>query len=411
MKKYLDLAMDIGEQMLICGAEVHRVEDSVYRICNAFGASRVDVFIITSSMVVTLHDSNGLPYTQTRRITNVGSNFDRLSRLNALSRKICSSKNLSVEDIGRELTNIISSKYYPFWMECVFYSLIAWSFALFFGGDLIQSFVSAFIGVCVRFTILFSDVFLNNRIFSKFISSLVITALAFLALELNFITTVDYVIIGNIMVLIPGIGLTNSLRDLFIGDSMSGVLRLIEALLSALAIALGYVVFILLLGTSVETTSEVAFSGLTYGVIQVITGLLGSLGFGVLFNVRGKHLLAVSLGGGFAWALYLGLYALTKNETLCYFVVSVGVSLYAEIMARVLKSPTTVFITPSLIPLIPGASLYYTMTSMFGGDLILFLQKAIVTVQLASALALGVIVSTAIMKIIYKLILTKKVNK
>ena len=77
-------------------------------------------------------------------------------------------------------------------------------------------------------------------------------------------------------------------------------------------------------------------------------------------------------------------------------------------MARVLKSPTTVFISPSLIPLVPGASLYYTMTSMFGGDLAVFVGKALSTLQLAAALAFGVIVSSAIMKFINKTFLQKR---
>ena len=79
-------------------------------------------------------------------------------------------------------------------------------------------------------------------------------------------------------------------------------------------------------------------------------------------------------------------------------------------MARILKAPTTVFLTPSLIPLVPGASLYYTMTSMFGGELTLFTGKAFATLQLAAALAFGVIVATALMKFVNNLLI-KRLNK
>lgn len=409
MKKRLDLAMDIGEQMLICGAEVHRVEDTVNRICNAFGASRVDVFIITSSMVVTIHDKNGMPFTQTRRIDTATTNFDTLSKLNALSRKICACKSeISIEETEKEFKQIISSNSYALWVETLFYAVIAWAFCLFFGGNVVQSIVAAVIGAIVRFVVLFADNFLNNKIFSKFISSFVLTALSFFAYYLKIVSSVDQIIIGNIMVLIPGIGLTNSLRDLFTGDSIAGTLRLIEAILTALAIALGYVVFVLIFQMPIFAVNQTAYTGALYVVIQIITGLIGSLGFGILFNARGKQLLAVSFGGGLAWAVYLGLFALTSNEILSYFIVSIGVELYAEVMARVLKSPTTVYITLSLIPLVPGASLYYTMTSMFSGVLSNFIEKAIFTVMLASALALGVIVSTVVMKIIYQIIKNNK---
>ena len=78
MKNLLDCIMDIGEEMLFSGAEVHRVEDSVVRMCTALGAVRTDVFIITSSMVVTVHTSDGNTHTQTRRITNSAMDFERL---------------------------------------------------------------------------------------------------------------------------------------------------------------------------------------------------------------------------------------------------------------------------------------------------------------------------------------------
>ncbi len=254
MKKLLDIALDIGEQMLISGAEVHRVEDTIERICKAFGASRVDVFFITSSMVATIHDKNGLPYTQTRRLLNVGTDFSTLSKLNALSRRICSNDCVSIENIERELNLIKSTKKFPFFIDCIFHALIALAFTLFFGGGIVEALFSALIGYCVRISAIFSNKFLQNKIFSKFLSSFLLTALSFLFYALKLIPFVDYVIIGNIMTLIPGVGLTNSLRDLFTGDSMTGVLRFIEALLTALAIALGYVVFVFISrGASIVT--------------------------------------------------------------------------------------------------------------------------------------------------------------
>ena len=89
MKEALICAMDIGEQMLVCGAEIHRVEDSIERMCYALGATRVDVFIITSSMVVTAHNENGDTFTQTRRVLSSNTDIEKLHRLNELSREIC----------------------------------------------------------------------------------------------------------------------------------------------------------------------------------------------------------------------------------------------------------------------------------------------------------------------------------
>lgn len=239
MIKLFGYAMDIGEQMLISGAEVHRVEESISRICYAFGAARVDVFIITSSMVVTIHTSDNKTFTQTRRITSANTNIEKLHRLNQLSRDICE-KQLTEQEIEDKLNDAMNCKSFPLWLEFVCYSLIAGAFTLFFGGGIIEALVSFLVGAMVRLGTFFIDRAISNNIFRKFFSTAIATFLAFLAVKCRWIANVDMVIIGNIMPLIPGIGFTNALRDLFTGDSIAGLLRTIEAILTALAIAAGY---------------------------------------------------------------------------------------------------------------------------------------------------------------------------
>jgi uncharacterized membrane protein YjjP (DUF1212 family) len=235
--------MDIGEQMLVCGAEVHRVEDSIARMCRAFGAKRIDVFIITSSMVVTIFDEDGESFTQTRRINGSGTDIEKLHLLNQLSRKICS-ETMTVEEIQKELSNCKESKPYPFWLVSISYAMIAAAFTVFFGGTSRELLFSPIIGFVTSLMVYFSEQMKMNKILEKFLCSFLVTAIAFLFVRIGAIDKVDYVIIGNIMTLIPGIGLTNALRDLLVGDSIAGLLRSVEAALMALAIGAGYFLFV-----------------------------------------------------------------------------------------------------------------------------------------------------------------------
>lgn len=246
MQTYFNKIMDIGEQMLVCGAEVHRVEDSIERMCSAIGFIKTDVFIITSSMVVTVCTEEDT-YTQTRRIKGIGMDIERLHRLNALSRKICE-QDLSEHDISSELNSIKLLKRYPLWLECLSYMLISGSFTLFFGGNFIESVASALIGSAMCIINHFSEKAFLNKIFAKFIGSFAVTWVAYILMKLDVIYVMDKVIIGNIMLLIPGVGLTNALRDLLVGDNMTGLLRLIEAMLLAFAIAVGYFLFVFIMG-------------------------------------------------------------------------------------------------------------------------------------------------------------------
>lgn len=137
-------------------------------------------------------------------------------------------------------------------------------------------------------------------------------------------------------------------------------------------------------------------------LIQISAGLIGSLCFGVLFNIRGKKLIAAALGGFLSWGLFLLLSRIILSEPVNYFIVAAVVSMYSEIMARILKTPATPIVTTSLIPLIPGGSLYYTMAYVFESDFSKFIEKALSTLKLASALALGIIVVTAISQLLFR---------
>lgn len=141
---------------------------------------------------------------------------------------------------------------------------------------------------------------------------------------------------------------------------------------------------------------------MTYAeMIQIFTGFLGTLGFSILFNIRGRRLVAATLGGFLSWAIFVLLGNMIHNEPVRYFLVSVLISFYAEMVARILKTPTTTVLMAALIPLVPGASLYYTMAYALGSDMGRFVEKAIYTLQLAGALALGIVITTMVMRILH----------
>ncbi len=133
-------------------------------------------------------------------------------------------------------------------------------------------------------------------------------------------------------------------------------------------------------------------------IIQVITSLIGTLGFCFLFNVRGKKLFFASIGGALSWLLFLVLGFWIENEPLRYFIVSLCSTIYAEILARILKTPATTFSIITLVPLIPGGSLYHTMTTALSGNMEQFVPKLIYTIELAVALSLGLVIVTALFK-------------
>lgn len=243
-ERLLAAALDIGEQILICGGEVSRVEDTIRRICSAMGASRTDVFCITSSIVVTMERDGGIT-SQTRRITGVRTDFTKLEQLNELSRMICDGR-LEPEKIGEKAREIARPVPDVLVLYVFGHVLTAVVFVLFFGGSMADA-LCAGVGALM---ILFLDRVVKPILQSALIWSLLtafLTGLFAVACErLGFCPSSGMVIIGDIMLLIPGVAFTNSLRDLMTGNTISGLLRLMEALILAGMLAIGFSMAVLL---------------------------------------------------------------------------------------------------------------------------------------------------------------------
>ena len=231
--------LDLGEILLKAGAEVSRIEDTIIRIGIAYGFRKVDVFTITSSIVLTVRTAENEIITQTRRISGVLTDMNKIEKGNALSRKICQNP-METEELREAIAEIRCQKVYPEAVMLFAYGLISASFSVFFGGSALDGAASFVIGILLRVIMRFGQkIHMQNIILTIICSAFV----GFFAKLFGYALTgasVDMIVIGNIMLLIPGIALVTSLRDMIYGDTISGLLGMAEALLRAAAIAIGF---------------------------------------------------------------------------------------------------------------------------------------------------------------------------
>ncbi len=239
LEHILSAVLDVGAMMLTSGAEVNRVENTIQRMMQAYGCNRVDVFTITSSIVVTVQTSDDIILTQTRRIVSYETDMYKIERCNSLSRRVCAEPP-TVEELREIVEQIRREKGYCGRLKFFTYGVISAAFSVFFGGSWGDGIAAFFCGL-----LLYTSVELCNRLkLQRIILNIVCSALvglgAVLLTSLGVGQSVDKIIIGNIMLLIPGIALTTSVRDMISGDTISGLLGLCEALIRALAIAAGF---------------------------------------------------------------------------------------------------------------------------------------------------------------------------
>ena len=138
-------------------------------------------------------------------------------------------------------------------------------------------------------------------------------------------------------------------------------------------------------------------------ILNSFYAFLSSLGFGVLFNIRGRNLIIASLGGGLAWFTYLLSVRLQPSIVFSLFLASMVGSIYSEIMARLYKNPVTMFIICAIIPLVPGGGMYYSTLEAVKGNFSVALSKGAVTLFSAGAIAVGIVFVASISTIFKKI--------
>ncbi len=240
----LSIALDLGVETLRCGGEIHRVEDTITRICRAYGAETVDVFAITSLITAEVRMPDGSTATHTRRVLHTYNHLSRLEACNALSRTICRTP-VSADEVERRLEGIRTYRPVPEWLCYLGGMLATGSFAVFFGGSLWDGLAAAAIGLILTLFARLRPMRINGMV-KSLLSSFTAGVLSVLCVHIGLGSHVDKIIIGTIMLEIPGLSFGNALRDLLCGDTLSGTLRFIQAVLQALMIALGYMAALVL---------------------------------------------------------------------------------------------------------------------------------------------------------------------
>jgi len=237
--KLMKLVIDLAEHMLACGGEVSRIEETVSRICTKYGAVKTDVFCITSVIIVTTIWDNEKIITQTRRLSQGSRNYSKLEMLNALSREICQHK-LPLNEVEKRIVNITRKKHQSKLLMLLGSALAASGFAVFFGGTFIDALAAM---ICGTIIFLIDQYVYNskmNKVVYYTICSFVVGMASLFLVRIGIGTNLDKIMIGCIMLLIPGLNLTTAIEDALIGDTATGALRIYESVVIACAIACGF---------------------------------------------------------------------------------------------------------------------------------------------------------------------------
>lgn len=390
-EELLEFAVSLANKLQASGAETYRVEETINHIVEAYGIERVDAFVIPSSIMASLETDGGRIITKIRRLKGGETMLDGIERFTALSRKICAETPDMQE--ARRLLKETEKKVcrYPLWIYYLSAFFIGAGFGIFFGGGVLEALAAGISCMAIGASLKFMARLHANTFFTSFVCSFILGIAANVLTAIGLCKNADIAVIGAIMLLVPGFLFTNSLRDVIYGDTMSGLNRLVQVLIIAVALAFGT--------SSGVSLTRYIFPNIVAGMapiehplyIQCIAGLMGTLGFGLMFNMHGRGIPFALLGSIISWPVCVLAMRLGLAEPVAYLFGAAASSFYAEIMARIRKFPATSYLMCALVPLIPGSGIYYTMDFIRRGMLPEAYDKGMATAAIAGSMAVGVL--------------------
>lgn len=233
--KVLVIATNAGRILLESGAETYRVEETIRTIARHYGYS-INSYSTLTGIISTLEDKDGNYTTNTLRINKRTMNLDKIHKIYEVSKKL---ENFTIDELEKNLNSIEEEKGYKYSTNLIAYALSAGSFTLLFGGNMRDFLGSCLIGIVIYLYLNLLSPFDINKFFVSGLGGAIIALLGIIFYKSSFIFSKDLTIIGSMMLLVPGMALTNALRDIINGDLMAGIARGLEAFFIATSLAVG----------------------------------------------------------------------------------------------------------------------------------------------------------------------------
>ena len=244
----LDTCLTAGELMIEGGSEMYRVEDTMLRIAKSAGEPDPRVFVVPTGVFMSLDHGN---YCQSILVHERNINLELVDRINSLSRAFADKK-ITLQEVKREVGKIAHGGFptFPLWLQTIGAAVLSATLMVMFMNnyDWVDFPAAAIVGAIGFLSFYYFKRFTNVKFLAELVAALVMTVVAAGLVNLFPKMIIDNILTGALMPLVPGLALTNALRDLFKGDILSGMAKICEALLTAFALGGGVGIVLKFLG-------------------------------------------------------------------------------------------------------------------------------------------------------------------
>lgn len=403
-EEVLDLALMAGHILLENGAEIYRVEETIDRICGYYGVNSENAFVLSNGIFLTAGSTRESFFAKVQHIPVSGTHLNKVAAVNQLSREIVEGKH-TIQDAYRILEEIRTMPGKKRWMQTLASGVGSAAFCIFFGGTFGDSLAAFAAGICLYLYVLWLSVPHLSKIVGNIGGGALVTVVCCLLYLMGVGENLNFMMIGTIMPLVPGVAFTNSIRDVADGDYISGSVRMLDALLVFFCIAIGVGIgfsFISLvpgsgtlqeMGQLAESSGSGAMGDIEmFGqlVKEILSAVVGTVSFSVLFGVPREYYPYCGFIGGAGWLVYCLAELFLPGSGPCFAATAV-VILLSRTAAVMKRCPVTIFLIAGIFPLVPGAGVYWTVYHIVMEELFLAVSTGYSAMKEAIAIVMGIV--------------------
>ncbi len=401
----IEFALLLGKSLLESGGEMQRAEYAVDRLCRAYGAVETDSYATGTVIILTAEFEHGNRTTRSIRIRKDSVDLRKLEQINSLSREFCT-ETPPIAEAERRLKEVIDKKTATLWQEVAGVALGSFGMTVASMGTPLDG-----LGAAVAASAVMLLSYFLSRIMNKFattlLSSFLASALCILLYKIGLGDNLPTMMIGEIMILIPGLTLTNAVRDMLCGDVTSGAVKFLQSVMVTLGLAIGLSVALVAFGALVSNVDVNAVPAHGPGndyfpIVKTAAGVVGALGFSLYFHIEYKRI-PLTLFNVLVTMIIINLMEFVGGVTEVFFrtiAAAAAVTLISELFATKLKAPAMVFLIPAILPLIPGGDIYLAMSNMVYANYTVMAERLLVALKGCLGIACGVVALSVVVSII-----------
>lgn len=403
-EEVLDLALMAGHILLENGAEIYRVEETIDRICGYYGVNSENAFVLSNGIFLTAGSARESFFAKVQHIPVSGTHLNKVAAVNQLSREIVEGKH-TIQDAYRILEKIRTMPGKKRWMQTLASGVGSAAFCIFFGGTFGDSLAAFAAGICLYLYVLWLSVPHLSKIVGNIGGGALVTVVCCLLYLMGVGENLNFMMIGTIMPLVPGVAFTNSIRDVADGDYISGSVRMLDALLVFFCIAIGVGIGFSLIslvpgsgtlqemGQLAENSGSGPMGGMEiFGQLakEILSAVIGTVSFSVLFGVPREYYPYCGFIGGAGWLVYCLAELFLPGSGPCFAATAV-VILLSRTAAVMKRCPVTIFLIAGIFPLVPGAGVYWTVYHIVMEELFLAVSTGYSAMKEAIAIVMGIV--------------------